>query len=98
MIPENRIPTHPGEILWEEFLQPMNLSQDVFAEHIGVSVRHISEVVDGKRNITPQMAWLFAQALGTTPEFWMNLQSAYDLARKRPARHVSPLQAAHPPS
>ena len=88
MLPENRIPTHPGEILLEEFLNPLGLSQVAFARHIGVPVQRINEIVRGKRGVTPDTAWLFAQALGTTPEFWINLQSAYDLARNRPTRKI----------
>jgi addiction module HigA family antidote len=94
MLPENRIPTHPGEILLEEFLIPLGLSQVAFARHIGVPVQRINEIVRGKRGVTPETAWLFAQALGTTPEFWINLQSAYDLARNRPTRQVQPIAAA----
>lgn len=88
MLPENRIPTHPGEILLEEFLTPLELSQVAFARHIGVPVQRINEIVRGKRGVTPDTAWLFAQAFNTTPEFWINLQSAYDLARNRPKRMV----------
>ena len=93
MIPENRIPTHPGEVLLEEFLKPMQLTQVMFAHHIGVPTQRINEIVNGKRGITPETAWLFSEALGTTPEFWMNLQSNHDLARKRPKRQVVQLQA-----
>ena len=88
MIPENRIPTHPGKILLEEFLVPHDLTQVAFAKHIGVPVQRINEIVRGKRGITPETAWLFAQALGTTPEFWANLQTTYDLARNRPEKEV----------
>lgn len=88
MLPENRIPTHPGEILLEEFLVPMNVSQVAFAAHIGVPVQRVNEIVRGKRGITPETAWLFAEALGTSPEFWLNLQSNYDLARFRPKRQI----------
>ena len=88
MLPENRIPTHPGEILLEEFLVPMNVSQVAFAAHIGVPVQRVNEIVRGKRGITPETAWLFADALGTSPEFWLNLQSNYDLVRFRPKRQV----------
>jgi addiction module antidote protein, HigA family len=88
MLPENRIPTHPGEILLEEFLVPMNVSQVAFAAHIGVPVQRVNEIIRGKRGITPETAWLFAQALGTSPEFWLNLQSNYDLVRFRPKRQV----------
>lgn len=92
MIPENRIPTHPGEILLEEFLKPMSLTQVLFAQHIGVPTQRINEIVNGKRGITPETAWLFAQAFGTTPEFWMNLQANHDLAKKRPRREITQLQ------
>ena len=88
MLPENRIPTHPGEILLEEFLVPMNVPQVAFAAHIGVPIQRVNEIVRGKRGITPETAWLFAQALGTSPEFWLNLQSNYDLVRFRPKRQV----------
>jgi addiction module HigA family antidote len=94
MLPENRIPTHPGEILLEEFLVPLELSQVAFARHIGVPVQRINEIVRGKRGVTPDTAWLLSQALRTTPEFWINLQSAYDLARNRPARQIQPIAAA----
>jgi addiction module HigA family antidote len=84
VIPEDRIPTHPGVVLLEEFLEPLEVSQVAFAEHIGVSVQRLNELINGKRGVTPDTAWRLAQALGTTPEFWVNLQSAYDLARGRP--------------
>jgi antitoxin HigA-1 len=94
MLPENRIPTHPGEVLLEEFLVPMEVSQVAFAAHIGVPVQRVNEIVRGKRGITPETAWLFAQALGTSPEFWLNLQSNYDLVRFRPKRQVKRLPVA----
>ena len=91
MTPENRIPTHPGEILLEEFLVPYGLTQVAFAKHINVPVQRINEIVRGKRGVTPETAWLFAQAFGTTPEFWANLQIAYDLAKNRPKKKIAPL-------
>ena len=94
LIPENRIPTHPGEMLLEEFLKPMGLTQVAFAEHIGVPVQRVNEIVRGKRGVTAETAWLFSEALGTTPEFWMNLQSGYDLAQNRLKRHIEPLHAS----
>ena len=93
MIPENRIPTHPGEILLEEFLNPLGLSQVAFARHIGVPVQRINEIVRGKRGITPETAWLFSEAFGTTPEFWLNLQTNYELVRHRPKRQVARIAA-----
>jgi addiction module HigA family antidote len=89
MLPENRIPTHPGEILLEEFLNPLGLTQVAFAEHLGVPVQRINEIVRGKRGITPETAWLFSESFGTTPEFWLNLQTNYELVRHRPKRQVA---------
>jgi addiction module HigA family antidote len=94
MIPEHRIPTHPGEVLREEFLAELGIPQLQLAEKLGITVQRVNEIVKGKRGITPETAWLFAGALGTTPEFWMNLQSQYDLARARPAKKVPRLRAA----
>jgi addiction module HigA family antidote len=92
MIPEKRIPTHPGEILAEEFLKPLGISQVAFAAHIGVPVQRINELVRGKRGVTPETAWLLSQALNTTPEFWLNLQMTFDLAQNRPHREVQSLK------
>jgi len=92
--PEHRIPTHPGEILREEFLVPLGQTQVALAEHLGVPVQRINELVRGKRGVTPETAWLLAQALNTSPEFWLNLQSAYDLAVSRPRQRVSRLRRA----
>jgi len=92
MLPTDRIPTHPGEILQEDFLKPLEITQVAFAKHIGVPVQRINELVRGKRGITPDTAWLLAQALNTTPEFWINLQTAFDLASNRPKRQVRKLQ------
>lgn len=93
MIPEHRIPTHPGVILNQEFLGPLGISQVSFAAHLGVPVQRINELIRGKRGITPETAWLLSQALNTTPEFWINLQTAYDLARSRPSESVQRLAA-----
>ena len=60
MIPENRVPSHPGEILLEEFLTPLGLTQVELAKHIGVPVQRINEVVKGKRGVTPGTAWLLS--------------------------------------
>ncbi len=94
MIPSHRVPTHPGEVLQEEFLHQLGLTQVKLAEHIGVPVQRINEIIRGKRGITPETAWLLAQAFGTTPQFWLNLQANYDLASSRPTRSVSKLRKA----
>lgn len=94
MIPEHRVATHPGIILLKEYLEPMGLTQKSLAEHIGVSVQRVNEIVRGKRGITPETAWLFSEAFKTTPEFWPNLQSIHDLSANRPTHHVEPLRAS----
>ena len=75
-------------MLLEEFLKPMNITQVAFAAHISVSFKRINGIVNGKRSITPETAWLFSKALGTTPQFWMNLQATYDLVHHRTGREV----------
>ena len=94
MLPKNRVPTHPGEILLEEFLKPIGVSQVALAEHLDVPVQRINELVRGKRGVTPETAWLLAGALGTTPEFWINLQANHDLVRNRPRKKIRQLAAA----
>ena len=91
MRPENRIPTHPGVILSQEFLRPLGITQVALAAHLGIPVQRINEIVRGKRGITAETAWLLAQAFSTTPDFWINLQTAHDLALSRPARRIPPL-------
>ncbi len=92
MLPKNRVPTHPGEILLEEFLKPLGVSQKQLAEHIGVPIQRVNEIVRGKRGVSSKTAWLFADALGTTPEFWMNLQALHDLALTRPKKGIKRLR------
>ncbi len=94
MIPKNRIPTHPGEILREEYLRPLGISQVALAAHLGVPVQRVNELIRGKRGITPDTAWLLAQAFRTSPEFWVNLQTAFDLAKNRPDKAVEPWKLA----
>jgi len=72
-------PVHPGEVLWEEFLKPMGLSQNRLALNIGVPPRRINEIVLGKRGITADTALRLAKFFGTSAEFWLGLQSQYDL-------------------
>ena len=72
-------PIHPGEILAEEFLKPFDMSQYRLAVDIGVPPRRINEIVLGKRGITADTALRLAHYFGTSPQFWMNLQTRYDL-------------------
>ena len=87
-------PVHPGEVLLHEFLAPLGLSQAKVARHLGISVVRMNEIVRGKRGVSAQTAWLLAGALGTSPQFWVNLQSNYDLATHLPVRRVARLRAA----
>ena len=72
-------PVHPGEMLMEEFLTPMNMSQNRLALDIGVHARRINEIVLGKRSVTADTALRLARYFGTTPQFWQGLQADYDL-------------------
>jgi addiction module HigA family antidote len=72
-------PIHPGEILLEEYLKPMNISQYRLAKEIAVDPRRINEIVHGQRAISADTALRFARYFGTSERFWMNLQSRYDL-------------------
>ena len=69
----------PGEILLEEFLEPMGISQYRLAKAIGRPQSALSDIVHGRRAITAEMAWLLGEALGTTAQFWLNLETAYEL-------------------
>ena len=79
MKPTHRAPTHPGEMLLKEFLEPMKLSQVELARRMGVPVQRVNTLINGKRGVTAETALLLSRELKTTPEFWMNLQCAYDL-------------------
>jgi len=78
-LPANRPPTHPGEMLREEFLVPLDMTQTELAERIGVSYPRVNEIVNGKRGITPDTALRLSRLFGTTPEFWLNGQRNWDL-------------------
>jgi len=89
-------PIHPGEILREEFLKPMGLSQYRLAKGLAVPPRRINEIVHGKRAITADTAMRLARYFGTAPQFWMNLQGRYDLdvAEDRNADRI--MKEVHP--
>ena len=74
-----RKPTSVGEMLKEEFLTPLGLTQREFAEHLGLEVKAINRLINNKTSISPKLALKISSDLGTTPEFWMNLQIANDL-------------------
>lgn len=82
-------PFHPGEILLEEFLEPLRISQAAFAARLGWTRARLNELIKGKRGITAAAALDLAEALGTSPKLWMNLQATYDLDKAAKARRVA---------
>jgi antitoxin HigA-1 len=78
-LPQNRPPTHPGEILLEEFLKPLGMTQVELAERMAVSYPRVNEIVHAKRGVTPDTAVRLSRLFGTSPEFWLNGQLAWDL-------------------
>ncbi|MGD8290454.1 MAG: HigA family addiction module antitoxin [Desulfobacterales bacterium] len=78
-IPTHRTPTHPGEMLSEEFLKPMGLTQRQLADAIHVPYQRINEIVNGRRGVTPSTALRLSKFFGVSPDFWLNLQLRWDL-------------------
>lgn len=76
-------PIHPGEILMEEFLKPMGISQYKLAKDISVPARRVNEIVQGKRSVTPDTALRLSRFFGLSERFWMNLQARYDLEMEK---------------
>jgi len=97
MLPKNRRPTHPGEILRFEFLESLSLTQQQLADAIGVSRVRINEIILGKRSITPDTAFRLAKFFDTTPEFWVGLQNNLDMwdtlkARQNEYEQIRPIE------
>lgn len=78
-IPKNGPPTHPGEMLLEEFLKPLKMTQSELADKLGVSYPRVNELIHGKRGITPDTALRLEKLFGMDAQFWLNLQVAWDL-------------------
>jgi addiction module HigA family antidote len=97
---ERLSPIHPGEVLLEEFIKPLNLSQNRLAIDIGVDARRINEIVLGRRSMTADTALRLARFFGNSPQFWLGLQTQYDLdiaedkLGKRLEQEVRPLEMA----
>ena len=81
--PTHRQPTHPGEMLRDEFLEPMQITQRELADAIRVPYQRINELVNGKRGVTPSTALRLAKFFGMSPDFWLNLQIRWDLYKAR---------------
>ena len=97
-VPTNRTPTHPGEMLLEEFIKPMNLTQQDLARAIRVPYQRVNELVHGRRGITPATALRLSRFFGNTAAFWMNLQLRWDLYRAQieeaeVLKKIRPMQA-----
>jgi addiction module HigA family antidote len=101
MIPKNRRPSSPGEILLEEFLKPLGMTQSALAEKMEVPIQRVNTLINGKRGVSAETALKLGRVLETTPEFWMNLQVACDLwdaqAAEAAAHAASPSSRASPP-
>ena len=89
MLPENRIATHPGEILANDFLLPLGLDAERLAEHLALPVGRVRSILDCDAPVDADVAWRLSMALDTTPEFWLNLQAAHDLTLTRPTRRLA---------
>ena len=99
-VPKYREPTHPGEMLLEEFLKPMGISQQSLSRSIRVPYQLINEIVNKRRGITPATALRLGRYFGNTAAFWMNLQLRWDLYRAQSSeaetlQKIQPLQTAH---
>ena len=93
MLPLHRAATHPGQILLKEFLDPLGLTQAKLATALHIPQNRVNELVRGKRGVTPETALLLSQYFGNSAEFWMNLQTSYDLTRARAELRKQPVAA-----
>lgn len=99
MLPTHRPPTPPGEVLSEEFLIPLGITQAELAKRMGIPLQRINLLVNGRRGITAETALLLGQVFGTTPQFWMHLQSQQELweasqALQKQHRSATPIKRA----
>jgi len=95
-LPKNRSPIHPGEILLEEFLKPYNITQTDIARRVGVSRKHINEIVHCRKPISTDMALRLSRFFGTSPELWLNGQIAWDVWNELHSRKAHELKAIEP--
>jgi len=94
-LPTHRPPTHPGEMLLEEFLEPLGITQSAFAIRLGVSFPRLNEVINGKRSVTPDTALRLARVTGMSADFWLGLQQDWDLwhaLRSEKAKEIARLE------
>jgi addiction module HigA family antidote len=79
MLPKKRPPTHPGQMLLKEFLEPMRMTQKEFSDHLGWTYARLNEIINGHRGVSAESALAFADAFQMEPQFWLNLQQNWDL-------------------
>lgn len=97
-LPAKRPPTHPGEMLLDEFLRPLGISQSAFAARLGISFARLNEIIRGKRSVTTDTALRLAQVLGMPADFWLGLQQDWDLwhaVRSKKAEVITRLEPLH---
>jgi addiction module HigA family antidote len=95
-LPRNRPPTHPGEMLLEEFLKPLGISQSELAAHLGVSFPRLNEIVRGRRGVTPDTALRLARVLGMPADFWLGLQIDWDLWHALHGKNAEKIERLEP--
>lgn len=94
-LPTHRPPTHPGEMLLEEFLKPLGITQSAFARRLGVSFPRLNGVINARRSVTPDTALRLARVTGMSADFWLGLQQDWDLwhaLRSREAKKITRLR------
>lgn len=95
-LPTHQPPTHPGEMLLEEFLTPLSISQSAFAVRLGVSFPRLNEIIRGKRSVTPDTALRLARVTGMSADFWLGLQQDWDLWHALRSREAAVIEALEP--
>lgn len=95
-LPRHRPPTHPGEMLLEEFLKPLEITQSAFAIRLGVSFPRLNEIIRGKRSVTPDTALRLARVLGMSADFWLGLQQDWDLWHALTSERAAEIERLEP--
>lgn len=95
-LPRHLPPTHPGEMLLEEFLKPLGISQSAFAIRLGVSFPRLNEIIRGKRSVTPDTALRLARVLGMSADFWLGLQQDWDLWHAMHSEEAAAIEQLEP--
>jgi antitoxin HigA-1 len=95
-LPKHLPPTHPGEMLLEEFLKPLGISQSAFAIRLGVSFPRLNEIIRGKRSVTPDTALRLARVLGMSADFWLGLQQDWDLWHVMHSKEAAQIEQLEP--